>query len=383
MPVSYMQLGGAKRLNEIVIVGTHDAGITRGDGNVQTQNLDIAGQAAAGVRFFDIRVAATTVDVGGVKALEMRTFHADGMFVKNESKVRQVNPSGVGAPRMEKVVRSKLRAGDWGQTLQNVLQQAQAFVAAPATATEFLILKFDKCTNWPLIAEACIDILGANLYVGGGNINRKTLTDLAGHVVVLFSDGGYRALKAQHGVVHPGILRFANLAKKDESTGAKAAYLPNYEGLQYYGNFGDTAMKTTRSKKIDTNAKKQAKFMSEARLAPPDVIRMMYWTTTGLRENIQDRDKEMWQPPNLKGFMEAWKAGMGASVSAHARQPLGGPGMGAVAMGQQIKVYMPNIIMIDFAELAKTTLIYNLNRVAAGQISANESYIGQLVSVLG
>jgi hypothetical protein len=264
-----------------------------------------------------------------------------------------------------------------------VLSQAQAFVSNPATATEFLILKFDKCTNWPLIAEACIDVLGANLYVGGGNINRKTLNELAGHVVVLFSDGGYKALKAQHGVVHPGIMRFANLAKKDESTGAKTAYLPTYEGLQYYGNFGDTAMKTTREKKIKANAKKQLTFMSEARLAPPDVIRMMYWTTTGLKENIQSRDKEMWQPPNLAGFMEAWSAGMGASVSAHAHHPLGGPGLPPVAVAHQIKVYMPNIIMIDFAELAKTTLIFNLNKVAAGQISADQSYIGLLVAALG
>ncbi len=381
MPVSYMNLGGAKRLNEIVIVGTHDAGITRGDGNVQTQNLDIAGQAAAGVRFFDIRVAATTTVVNGVKTLDMRTFHADGMFVKNETKSRQVNPSGVGVPRMEQVTRSKLRAGDWGQTLQLLLTQAQAFVAAPATSTEFLILKFDKCTNWPLIAEACIDLLGANLYVHGGNVNRLTLNQLAGSVVVLFSDSGIRALMAQHGVVPPGILSFANLAKKNE-TGAKPAYQQVFGGLQYYGNFGDTAMKTTRSKKIKENSKKQLTFMTDARLAPPDVIRMMYWTTTGLRENIQDRDAEMWQPPNLRGFMEAWTSGMGASVSAHANHPIG-VGVAPVVVGHQIKVFMPNIIMIDFAELSKTTLIYNLNKVAAGEISANNSYIAQLIAALG
>ena len=243
--------------------------------------------------------------------------------------------------------------------------------------------KIHKCTNWPLIAEACITILGAQLYVGGGNINRKTLAELAGFVVVLFGDGGYKALMAQHGVVHPGILRFANLAKKDETTGAKGAYRPDYDGLQYYGNFGDTAMKTTREKKLQANAKKQTQFMSDARLAPPDVLRMMYWTTTGLKENIQDRDQAMWRPPNLRGFMEAWNAGMGASVSAHARQPLGGPGMTNTFVGNEIKTYMPNIIMIDFAERSKTTLIYNLTRVAAGQISADESYIGQLVSVLG
>ncbi len=378
MPISYIGLGGAKRLNEIVIVGTHDAGITGGNGNVQTQNLDIAGQADAGVRFFDIRVAAKTVEVNGVKTVDMRTFHADGMFVKNEQKMRQVNPSGVGAPRMEQVSRSKLRAGDWGLTLEMVLRQALAFVSALPTATEFLILKFDKCTNWPLIAEACRDILGASLYVGGGNLNRKTLHQLAGHVVVLFSDGGIKALTAFHGQVPPGIMRFANLAKKDESTGVKAAYATDFEGLQYYGNFGDTAMKTTRAKKIKENTKKQTQFMTDARLTPPDVIRMMYWTTTGLKENIGDRDAAMWRPPNLVGFLEAWNAGMGSSVSAHAPHPLAGQGM-----ANQLKRYMPNIIMLDFANLEKAALIYDLNHVAAGQITANQTLMAQLIDAVG
>lgn len=384
MAIRYMDLGGGKQLNDIVIVGTHDAGILGAgmSANVQTQNLDIGQQAAVGVRFFDIRVAATSVSVNGVKHIEMKTFHADGMFVKNETKQRMVNPSGVGQARMETVTRSKLKAGDWGLSLQNVLTQAQAFVAAPATNTEFLILKFDKCTNWPLIAEACVDVLGANLYTGGGNINRKTLNQLAGRVVVLFSDKGYKAQRAHHGVSYPGILKFVNLAKADEDSGTKPTYQTDFEGLQYYGNFGATAMKVTTSKKISTNSKKQTNNMTESRLVPPDAMRMMYWTTTGLKQSIKERDDEMWRPPNLKGFLEAWKAGMGVSVSAHSPHfgQVNAPG---IFMAQQIKTYMPNIIMIDFAEISKSTLIYNLNRVAAGEISSDQSFIGLLVSTLG
>jgi hypothetical protein len=186
---------------------------------------------------------------------------------------------------------------------------------------------------------------------------------------------------AEHGVVHPGILSFANLAKKDKKTKTAPTYQTNYNGLQYYGNFGATAMKTTRSKKISTNSSKQLKNMSASHLVPPDAIRMMYWTTTGLKESIADRDAEMWRPPNLRGFLEAWNAGMGASVSAHAN--FIGAGMHGGVVGHQIKTFMPNIIMIDFAELSKTTLIYNLNHVAAGQISADQSFIGLLVNNLG
>ncbi|HEY0928984.1 MAG TPA: hypothetical protein VGE27_03600 [Gemmatimonas sp.] len=380
MAIRYMDLGGGKRVNEIVMVGTHDAGIMGQEmkDNVQTQTLNIGQQAIAGVRFFDIRVAATTINVDGVKHIQMKTFHADGMFVKNETKKRMVNPTGLpGQARMETVTRSKLKMGDWGLSLHTVLSQALAFVQSPAGNTEFLLLKFDKCTNWTLIAEACIEILGANLYQGGGNINRKTLNELAGKVVVLFSDKGYKEHKALHGVAHPGILKFANLAKADEKTKARPAYQTSYDGLQYYGNFGDTAMKTSTEKKIKTNTKKQITNMTDARLVPPDAVRMMYWTTTGLMQSIKERDDEMWRPPNLKGFLEAWNSGMGASVSAHA--PPINPNVPNIANAQTIKIYMPNIVMVDFAHISKSTLIYELNKVAAGQLSSDQTLMAFIV----
>ena len=55
--IAYYGLGAGKRPNGIVIAGSHDAGITSGGANVQTQNVDIAGQAVAGVRLFDLRIA--------------------------------------------------------------------------------------------------------------------------------------------------------------------------------------------------------------------------------------------------------------------------------------------------------------------------------------
>ena len=61
MPIKYYDLGGLKKLHEIVMVGTHDAAITRGHGNVQTQTLNVLQQATAGVRFFDLRIAAAKV----------------------------------------------------------------------------------------------------------------------------------------------------------------------------------------------------------------------------------------------------------------------------------------------------------------------------------
>src|SRR5215468_5648371 len=72
--VAYYSLGKDKKLNEIVIAGSHDAGITGGRMWTQTQSLDIYGQAKAGVRVFDIRIAAGGRWVHRAGA-ELKTFH--------------------------------------------------------------------------------------------------------------------------------------------------------------------------------------------------------------------------------------------------------------------------------------------------------------------
>src|SRR5258708_16841961 len=54
--ITYYDLGPNKRLNEIVMAGSHDAGVTFGKDNTQTQDLDILGQATACVRLLDIRI---------------------------------------------------------------------------------------------------------------------------------------------------------------------------------------------------------------------------------------------------------------------------------------------------------------------------------------
>ena len=61
--VNYFELGKNKQLNEIVVAGSHDAGITKGSANVRTQVLNIGDQARAGVRVFDLRIAAASTGV--------------------------------------------------------------------------------------------------------------------------------------------------------------------------------------------------------------------------------------------------------------------------------------------------------------------------------
>src|SRR5215510_37517 len=130
--INYYELGADKRLNEIVVAGSHDAGITRGDSNVKTQILDIGGQARSGVRVFDLRGTAFAVNTppGETKRVELRAFHADEAVQKNELKIRQVGDIGP-LP----VVRTKLRAGDYGLKLERMLREARNFVLSQAGST--------------------------------------------------------------------------------------------------------------------------------------------------------------------------------------------------------------------------------------------------------
>ncbi|HEX5439194.1 MAG TPA: hypothetical protein VFW98_18720 [Gemmatimonadaceae bacterium] len=353
--VNYYELGPDKRLNEIVVAGSHDAGITGGGGNVRTQALNIGQQAKAGVRVFDLRIAAATVKgPWGTKGAELRAFHADGKLMKNESKTRKVADVG----RSVTFTRTKLSGGAFGMGLTKMLADARAFVESDGGKSEFLLLKFDKCLNWPLIAEACIGTLGSTIYRAGGNLNTTQLKDLKGKVIVLFSKSGVAALQ---GAFKPsdGILSFRNLY-------SDPAYAPNFNGLQYYGK-GGTAV-TKPFKKTGQNEKKQLKIMQGASfMAEPDVIRMMYWTTTGIFESIKKRNAKMWDPPNIVRLKRLWAQGLEEHVTYV--NPLTAP-PGSSANGPLRKRSMPNIVMIDFADDFKCQTIRGLNDATESELAS-------------
>ena len=149
--IEYYKLGPDKQLNEIVMAGSHDAGITEGGKNAKTQGMGIGGQAEAGVRLFDLRIAAAAAGSNLVfgKQVEMRAIHADPRMQKVATKSRFVESNAAVAT----LDRTKIRAGTFGLGLQGMLREARKFVTDHRT--EFLILKFDKSTNWSLIADLC------------------------------------------------------------------------------------------------------------------------------------------------------------------------------------------------------------------------------------
>jgi hypothetical protein len=352
--VTYNELGANKQLNEIVVAGTHDAGITSGGSGVQTQTLNIMEQALAGVRFFDIRIAAAVTSqthASGRPVAELRAFHADDKVVMKLD--RKVVLKGGTDP--VDIKQSKLAGGAFGLGLTDMLQQARNFVHSEVGHSEFLILKFDKCTNWPLIADACRKTLGLSLYTAGGNLNKTTIGHLRGKVIVLFSSSGVSEL---HGATN-GILKFKNLTAEGSS------YERVYDGLQYYGKGGTSPFNPINKNK--QNIKKQTKLMAGAgAMGNPEVIGMMYWTTTGLIESIKKRDDGMWDAPNISKMKALWGQGLGDFVNARVSLPSTNPLAGA----QQRRSFFPNIVMIDFADNAKCRQIRDLNDLTAAHLSA-------------
>lgn len=366
MTVTYYDLGGGRCLHEVVFAGTHDSGITGGAANAQTQDRGIYGQADAGSRIFDLRVAAhATGAINGRKIVKLQAYHADSKLMKNETKTRELHRTGAS----HQVTRTKLRGGEWGMGLTRILQEAQQFVAD--NPTEFLLLKFDKCKNYGLIADACVDLLGASLYTAGGNLNRKTLFDLQGKVIVLFPQAGL----IEMGAPRPGILKFRNLSSFDDPGGA---YQPVFEGLQYHGKGGTNAMNMrSHGYKTRENAKKQAKLMNRGASSmyddAPEVLGMMYWTTTGLSASIQTRDAYMWEPKRRSRLAQLWRGGLDTAITSRLPAHVAPTDYSASGF---LKVFMPNFVMVDFMDAQKGAYIKSLNDIAA--VSLTQQAIAQL-----
>ena len=374
--IKYADLGLDLQLNEIVMAGSHDAAITSGPDNAQTQSKDILGQAIAGVRFFDIRIAAQTISgAGGAKQAQLTAFHAPGLTT--ETKTRFSSDLG----RNVSIERSKLKGDSsgaaWGLGLTKILQDAKAFVESGVYDTEFLILKFDKCTNWDLIAETCRTVLGTAIYTGGGNLNTKTLGDLSGKVVCAFMTPGYSSLKLPGQKV--GITHIKNLYKPP------AGYESDFDGLQYWGAGGTQINNSGFEGKIQENIATQTKIMKSASTgvgdkkttftrkvktpgcsaADPNAIGMMYWTTTGVFKSIKARNEMMWDDNHVAGLKSIWKSGFEEYIKNALPDNVDAM---SFSSGGTLKLFMPNIVMIDFAAMDKCEHIHKLNTLAATKL---------------
>jgi hypothetical protein len=357
--VSYYSLGPDRRLSEIVFAGSHDASIVGGGQNAQTQSLDILGQANAGVRIFDLRILARTRGNSG-NAAQLVGYHGSP---KQSTKTKFMLATD--QQRQIKVA-TKMNTGTFGMALTSMLRQARKFVAE---TNEFLIFKFDKCTNYQLIAEYCVDYLGPAIYTNGGSIGRKTLNDLKNRVVCVFPTKGLQEIQG----LGPGdgINGWRNLNGKEgprfRQKSVVKPYDANFDGLQYFGKGGTDPLKIWKGNdaKMKENEAKQGKLIrrmgANIQEYSADVLGMMYWTTTGLLESIQTRNDKMWNLTGVNRMSELWKSGLEESVGTQLRQEQ----MKYIEFGgvRRMKAHFPNIVMIDFADEDKCGTIFQLNEV--------------------
>jgi hypothetical protein len=340
--INYYELGPDKKLNEIVMTGSHDAAVTFGGANTQTQDLDIYDQATAGARLFDIRITGAVVKKGGAEnVVTLKAYHGVGPSSKTSGV--DLRTGGAAAPKVK-----SMWGGEYGMTLTKILTDASRFVST--NTTEFVILKFDHCQNWEMIAEACVEVLGDNIYKGAGNINEKTLRQLQGKVIVLFETKGLTVVRPRFSAAQ-GILGIKNLSKG-------GAYDARYEGMQYFGKGGTKLYKP--SGKIDENIKKQRKLMEKGGDGNPNVIGMMYWTTTGVFESIRDRNTGMWTAPNVARLKDMWTNGLNTAITSRMNKFAKIDGFASTTL---LKAFMPNFVMIDFVDEEKCKHIMELNTI--------------------
>jgi hypothetical protein len=378
MPVCYHPLCKDRQLNEVVLMGSHDAAIDSGGANAKTQTQDIYGQAVDGARFFDLRVAAFKTSTLGGK-VELRSYHdatkigSPTLRLNDRMKVADLSGEKRSGIKVHQTV-----LGVAGFGLQAMLQQARQFLTD--YGTEFLIFKFDKSENWPLIVEVCQAELLAGGYLfatqgAGGterNLNVRTLDELKGKLLILFPEDAFLGLNQADALHRQGFLKWRNLYSKTSASARN--YNANFDGLQYYGKGGVSAGASGDSGKIARNTAVQAELMQgrgsyktkkagwRGRIGMTDsgrhggadrnAIGLMYWTTTGpSRKGIENRNRKMWADS-----VRADMVNLGLQVADPSVR-----GMGVGNAGQALKAFMPNIIMVDFVDNAKGSTVYQMN----------------------
>jgi hypothetical protein len=355
--VFYYDLGSDKRLGDIVFAGSHDASITSGGAHAKTQTHDLMLQAIAGVRLFDLRIMASRTASGG---LSLVGYHGKK---KNKGVIDKVR-SKISGKTFDGVEVRKIRFGAEGERLATMLEQAREFVEK---TPEFLILKFGKCTNYPVIADHCATILGKRMFTWNGiEFSKLTLGDLKHKVVCVFDEPGARQITDMG--PRDGILKFRSLKGGDDDGGVGDAYDARFEGMQYVGKGGtdEKAVWRTKAMKMRENVSKQGKLMGlgtgSAHDDAANVLGMMYWTSTGSVSSIKARDKVMWGKTGVERMHDLWSDALENAVGTEMRRDhvkymdYGGQ--------RRLKAFIPNIVMIDFADPAKCKTIYQLNTLA-------------------
>lgn len=351
---NYLSQFQDKKLNQIVIPGSHDAGIYLDENSPsgKTQNLNIFNQATAGCRWFDIRVTGKETANGQV---ELRAFHS---IFKPTTKINMKEVGGTQA------LDRKL-ATDFGGKLEDMLIHARAFVKN--NVNEFLIFKISKSSNIEKVYDMCVERLGDFHYKEEGdtwNLNTQKVSNLRGKVITLFSEKdcklieNYSKKRYKFSIHRAGAFPFVELLGEYEIK----AYNQEARGLQYYGKYSDT-------NKVEENVKKQSKRLTDYLKAGndfnPEAMGVLYWTLTTQKNptaftdnNIEDRNNmQMWSPTGIQELKELFSD----VVSKFMEKKSKSNKSNKFDDMKLSKYFIPNVVMIDFVSKEKCEEIHKLN----------------------
>ena len=116
--------------------------------------------------------------------------------------------------------------------------------------------------------------------------------------------------------------------------------------------------------------KTQKKLLEGAKGTHGDTVSMMYWTTTGVFASIRARNDRMWDAPNVDRLKKLWASGLREHVE---QRFVGRDTDGVPLLGMQRRIHMPNIVMVDFADVDKCRVIRELNDMTDQQIGSLQS----------
>ena len=358
-----------RRLKEIIIPGSHDAGLaaeyaqqmTRlsSDAKTVTQSVGVGEQAQAGSRFFDVRVQK----IDGA----MTSFHTAPNLL---GKVPLVNKI--------KATKTDTRTGGAsGQGFDGILTELRQFVVS--NPTEFVIVRLSHLKDsadlftelWAWIANAANT---AHVHRGTGNLAIAKVSDLAGKLVFVIE-----AKKFKHASVPPagGAARIPGQADGfHKFYQSKGGALPSVnDGLCVCGEFSN-------KKKLDDILEKQVKNYAEHDKhkncrADEQHLYSLYWTATG--GDIADNTSKQLTNENFKKVRaqvvkvrnENWEKAMSANPnmlmpnSAKSKQDLFNDENRARTKFAVQSASIPNIILYDFVNEGTSQAIVDLNDVVA------------------
>lgn len=350
----------ARQLREIIIPGSHDAGLASAHQRdlffgsssavTVTQNAGVAEQATGGSRFFDVRIQ----NIGGT----LTSFHT------------APNPLGK-VPLINKLKATKTDTrtfGASGQGFHDILNGLRAFVEG--NPTEFVIVRLSHLKDSAEIFQQLWDWirLPANdpcVYKGVGNLAAKTVGEVARHVVLVIESKKFKHQVQPPGGGQPRIPDQADGFHKFYQS--KGGNLPSVnDGLCVCGEFSNKKSLNDILKKQITNYSHHDQHKDQ--IGAHAHLYSLYWTATGgdiqanttqqlsanfdrVRKLVKDKIQDNWT----------------ADLNANKHQLLTRYRQENLARNKfAVKsASIPNIILYDFVNDATSQNIISLNDIVA------------------